>query len=54
MIFDLEMKFTVRNEDQLYKCGWTPYDGEELQGFIETVLVDGKEVIRNGKLHKNA
>lgn len=54
VIFDLEMKFTVRNEDQLYKCGWTPYDGEELQGFIETVLVDGKEVIRNGKLHKNA
>ncbi len=54
MIFDLERKFTVRNDDQLYKCGWTPYEGEELQGAIETVLVDGKEVIRNGKLQKEA
>ncbi len=44
VIFDYEKEFTVRNTDQLGKCGWTPYDGETLHGVIEAVLVDGKRV----------
>lgn len=41
VIFDYSKEFTVRNEDQLSKCGWTPYDGEKLRGVIENVMVDG-------------
>ncbi len=47
VIFDYSMEFVVRNEEQLGKCGWTPYDGETLRGVIETVLIDGKVVYRN-------
>lgn len=50
VIFDKDRKFIVRNEDQIYKCGWTPYAGKELQGFIDTVLIDGKEVVKDGKI----
>jgi dihydroorotase len=31
VIFDYSKEFTVRNEDQLSKCGWTPYEGETLR-----------------------
>ena len=42
VIFDKEKEFTVKNEAQKGKCGWTPYEGETLKGVIETVIVDGK------------
>ena len=49
VIFDKEKEFTVRNEDQYSKCGWSPYEGVTLNGFIETVLVGGKIVYTEGK-----
>lgn len=45
MVFDLNKEFTVRAEDQKGRCGWTPYEGETLNGVIEMVLVDGERVI---------
>lgn len=44
VVFDNEKKFTVRNEDQISKCGWTPYDGVTLRGVIEKVLINGAPV----------
>lgn len=44
VIFDKEKEFTVQKEDQLTKCGWSPYEGETLKGVIECVLVDGETV----------
>ena len=46
VIFDKEKEFTVKAEDQLTKCGWSPYEGETLKGYIETVIVDGKIVYK--------
>ena len=51
--FNLNIKdkeFVVRNEDQYSKCGWTPYEGETLKGWIETVLVNGNIVLKDGQL----
>lgn len=42
VVFDYSREFTVRNEDQKGRCGWTPYDRETLRGVIEKVFVDGK------------
>lgn len=50
VIFDYDKEFTVRNEDVVSKCGWTPYEGEVLKGVVESVYLAGKEVVRNGKL----
>ena len=41
VIFDKDREFIVKAEDQKGKCGWTPYEGETLNGVIEAVLVDG-------------
>ena len=49
VIFDKDKTFTVRNEDQYSKCGWSPYDGETLYGTIETVFVGGNIIYKDGK-----
>ena len=49
VIFDKEKEFTVRNEDQYSKCGWSPYEGERLFGSIETVFIGGKVIFKDGK-----
>jgi dihydroorotase len=42
VVVDLEKEFTVRAEEQLSKCGWSPYEGETLRGVIEEVIINGK------------
>ena len=49
VIFDKEKEFTVRNEDQFSKCGWSPYEGEKLYGQIETVLIGGRIIYKDGQ-----
>ena len=44
VVVDLKKEFTVRAEDQLSKCGWTPYEGEKLYGVIEEVIINGKNI----------
>ena len=42
VIFDLNRQFVVRNEEQVGKCRWTPYDSAILDGVIEEVIINGK------------
>jgi dihydroorotase len=44
VVFDYEKTFVVKAEDQLSKCGWSPYEGETLKGVIESVFVNGNEI----------
>lgn len=41
VIFDINQKFLVKDEDQLSKCGWSPYSGETLKGVIEAIYIKG-------------
>jgi dihydroorotase len=50
VVFDYEKTFTVKTEEQYSKCGWTPYEGEVLNGCIETVYMNGKKIFENGKI----
>ena len=47
VIFDHEKEFTVTNEEQYSKCGWTPYEGTRLRGKIECVMIDGRTIYTN-------
>lgn len=44
VVFDYEKNTVVKAEDQLSKCGWSPYEGETLKGYIESVYIRGEEV----------
>lgn len=50
VVFDMNQEFTVRNEDQYSKCGWTPYDGDVLHGKIEMVFVNGEKAFCDGRI----
>ena len=41
IVVDIEKTFLVKQEEQLSKCGWTPYEGETLYGVIEEVIING-------------
>ena len=50
VIANLDKKQTVTKESLLYKCGWSPFEGEEFGSTIETTIVSGNVVWDQGKL----
>lgn len=50
VLVDMERTAEVRNEEQLTKCGWSPWRGVSLTGWPVRTFVTGREVYREGKL----
>jgi dihydroorotase len=50
VLADLTRKRTVRNVEQLTKCGWSAWHGVELTGWPVRSWVLGREVFRDGKV----
>jgi dihydroorotase len=48
VLVDLKRRHTVRNAEQLTKCGWSAWDGAELTGVPVRTWVRGREVFREG------
>lgn len=42
VVVDLEAPYTVLRHDVLYKCGWSPMEGERLHARILTTFVNGQ------------
>jgi dihydroorotase (multifunctional complex type) len=47
VIIDLCKEKTIRNEDQITACGWTPYDGYRVKGAPFLSVLRGKVVMEN-------
>ena len=43
VVFDYNKEFIVKSEDQLSRCGWTPYEGVTLKGVIEEIYINGEK-----------
>ena len=41
-------KYSVK--EIAYKCGWSPYEGQNLKGMIDRVFLNGKQVVADGIL----
>ncbi len=52
VLVDLNRVHTIRNADQVTKCGWTPWDGKTLTGLPLRTWVMGQEVFREGKFNE--
>lgn len=50
VVVDLNRAFTIRNEDVYSKCGWTPYHGTTVKGYIDLTMCRGKIVARDGRV----
>jgi dihydroorotase-like cyclic amidohydrolase len=49
-IVDMDHEWTVRNDDVVAKCGWTPFDGMTIRGKPQTTLVRGEPVFEDGEV----
>jgi dihydroorotase len=40
----------VSSEDVLYKCGWSPLEGQQLHASVWMTILGGEIVYRDGKV----
>ena len=50
VIVDPAKPYRVGSENILYKCGWSPFEGHEFSTSIDTTIVNGRVVYRDGSL----
>jgi dihydroorotase len=53
VVVDPDRRRTIENASVLSKCGWTPYDGDEVVGVPVHTLVRGRFVMRDGKVQRS-
>jgi dihydroorotase len=53
VIVDLDSPFRVEKSNLLCKCHWSPFEGHEFSSTIDTTIVNGEVVYRDGELTKN-
>ena len=53
VILDPRKKYTVKDENILYKCGWSPFQGKEFNSKITHTFVNGNLVFNNGKINES-
>lgn len=49
VLVDMDSEHSVRREDVLYKCGWSPLEGDTLRSRVTTTLVNGELKYRAGE-----
>ena len=50
VIVDPNKPYRVTSDSVLYKCGWSPFEGHEFSATIDTTIVNGNVVFRDGNL----
>lgn len=54
VLVDPRQPTPVERASVLSKCGWSPFEGYRFRARIDTTLVNGRIVWRNGELHSSA
>jgi dihydroorotase len=49
VLVDLDSAYQVRREDVLYKCGWSPMEGQRLRSRVVATFVNGQQVYEEGR-----
>ncbi|RKR82680.1 dihydroorotase [Mucilaginibacter gracilis] len=50
VLVNLNLPWTVNKQNILYKCGWSPFEGQEFRSNITHTVVSGNLVYERGKL----
>ena len=51
VLVDLDSPWEVRKNNILYKCGWSPFEGNTFHSKIIATFVNGNLVFDNGKIN---
>ena len=49
VLVDMNAPWTVEPEKILYKCGWSPFEGQKFTSMVTETFVNGKLVFDNGR-----
>jgi dihydroorotase len=52
VLIDPNNSWQVSKENILYKCGWSPFEGQEFSHRVVTTFVNGKKVYNNGEIQE--
>jgi dihydroorotase (multifunctional complex type) len=50
VIVDMKERRTIRSEDQVTACGWTPYDGFKVKGWPTMSIIRGRVAMEDGRV----
>ena len=53
VLVDLQKPWTVKKENILAKCGWSPFEGTTFKSSITNTLISGHLAYENGRFHEN-
>ena len=53
VIVDPNQETKVSKDNLVYKCGWSPLEGETLQAAIEKTIVNGQVVFDKGNFNES-
>jgi dihydroorotase len=51
VLVDLNNPYTVKKENLLYKCGWSPFEGTTFKSRITHTFINGNLAFENAKFH---
>jgi len=54
VLLDTRSPYRVERKDTLYKCGWSPLEGERLRTRVAATLVNGQLAYRDGRINQKA
>ncbi|MFN5183697.1 MAG: dihydroorotase [Bacteroidota bacterium] len=50
VLVDLNKPYTVKKENLLYKCGWSPFEDHEFSNSISHALINGRIAFESGQI----
>ncbi len=53
VLVDANRSCAVQRNEVLYKCGWSPFEGHTFSSTIDTTIINGSVVYRDGRLTGN-
>ncbi len=53
VLVDRNKKWTISTDNILSKCGWSPYEGQQLNHQVSHTFVNGKLVYENGQIDES-
>ncbi|MDP1725193.1 MAG: dihydroorotase [Bacteroidota bacterium] len=53
VLVDMNQSYTVNKSNILYKCGWSPFEGERFDSVITHTLVNGHIAYQNGQFNES-
>jgi dihydroorotase len=54
VLVDMDSPWTVAPDNILYKCGWSPFEGQRFRSRVVRTWVNGRQVYQNGVVDRTA